>query len=122
MNKMLHECLRTFTLSNYHADLGPHNFDPYNNNNNYKTSIAPISSKIIELSGAPSTGVGKTHSPGTMQSSSTMIRWQGNLGRISESEKVSFLSRGRKETMLFDDFTRLESYFQRVGTATEVPA
>ena len=59
-------------------------------NNNYKTSIAPISLKRIELSGAPSTGVGQTHSPGTMQSSSTMIRWQGNLGRISESEKVSF--------------------------------
>ncbi|KAK2164455.1 hypothetical protein LSH36_63g05070 [Paralvinella palmiformis] len=41
------------------------------------------SSKRIELSGAPSRGIGKTHSPGTMQSSSTMIRWQGNLGRIS---------------------------------------
>ena len=38
----------------------------------------------------PSTGVGQTHSQGTLQSSSTMIRWQGNLGRISESEKVSF--------------------------------
>ena len=34
----------------------------YNN-----SSIAPISSKRIELSGAPSTGVGQTHSPGTMQ-------------------------------------------------------
>ena len=53
--------------------------------NNYKTSIAPISLKRIELSGTPSTGVGQTHSLGTMQSSSTMIRWQGNLGRISES-------------------------------------
>ena len=42
-----------------------------NNNNNYKTSIAPISSKKFELSGQPSTGVGQTHSPGTMQSSST---------------------------------------------------
>ena len=39
-----------------------------NNNNNYKTSIAPISSKRIELSGAPSGGIGQTHSPGTMQS------------------------------------------------------
>jgi len=56
--------------------------------NNYKTSIAPISSKRVELSGAPSGGVGQTHSPGTMQSSSTMIRWKGNAGRISESEKV----------------------------------
>jgi len=55
-----------------------------------KTSIAPISLKRIDLSGAPSTGVGQTHSLGTTQSSSTMIRWQGNLGRISESEKVSF--------------------------------
>jgi len=61
-----------------------------NNNNNYKTSIVPISSKRIELSGVPSTGVGKTHSPGTIQSLSTMIRRQGNLGRIRESEKVSF--------------------------------
>ena len=47
-----------------------------------KTSIAPISSKRIKLSGAPSTGVGQTHSPGTMQSSSTMIRWQGNLNLV----------------------------------------
>ena len=37
-----------------------------NNNNNYKTSIVPISLKIIKLSGAPSTGVGQTHSPGMM--------------------------------------------------------
>ena len=44
----------------------------------------------MELSGTPSTGVGQTHSPGTMQNSSTMIRWQRNLGRISESEKLSF--------------------------------
>jgi len=35
-------------------------------------------------------GVGQTHSLGTMQSSSTMIKWKGNLGRISEFEKVSF--------------------------------
>ena len=54
------------------------------NCNNYKTSIAPISSKRIELSGALSTGARQ------MQSSSTMIRWNGNLGRISESERVSF--------------------------------
>jgi len=47
-------------------------------NNNYK-SIAPISSKRIELNGAPSTEVGQTHSPGTMQPSSTMIRWKGNF-------------------------------------------
>ena len=66
----------------------------HNNNSYYyyycKTSIAPISSKGIQLCGAPSTGVGQTHSPGTMQSLSTMVRWQGNLGRISKSEKVSF--------------------------------
>ena len=30
-----------------------------------------LSSKIIELSGAPSGGVGQTHSPGTMRSSPT---------------------------------------------------
>ena len=30
-----------------------------NNSNNYKTSIAPISLKRIELSGAPSAGVGQ---------------------------------------------------------------
>ena len=36
------------------------------NTNNYKTSIAPISSKRIELNDSPSTGVGQTHSPGTM--------------------------------------------------------
>ena len=42
------------------------------NNNNLiitKTSIAPISSKRIELRGAPSGGVGQTHNPGTMNSS-----------------------------------------------------
>jgi len=58
--------------------------------NNYITSIAPISSNIIDFSSTPSTGVGQTHSPGIMQSSSTTIRWTGNLGRISESEKVTF--------------------------------
>ena len=41
-----------------------------NNINNCKISIAPISSKRIELSGAPSTRVGQTHSPSTMLSSS----------------------------------------------------
>jgi len=35
-----------------------------NNNNNCKTSIAPKFSKEMELSGAPSTGVGQTHCPG----------------------------------------------------------
>ena len=54
--------------------------------------MAPITSKRIELSGAPSGGVGQTYSPGTMQSSSTMIRWLRNLGRISECETVSFKS------------------------------
>jgi len=61
-----------------------------NNNNNYKTSIVPVSSKRIELSGTPSTRIGQADNPGTMQSSSTMIRQQGHLGRVSESEKVSF--------------------------------
>ena len=49
-----------------------------NNNNNCKTSIVPLSAKRIELSGAPSGGVGQTHSPVIMQSSSTMIRWSEN--------------------------------------------
>jgi len=40
--------------------------------------MAPISSKRIELSGAPSTGVGQTHSLGTMRSSSTnyQMEWK----------------------------------------------
>ena len=57
--------------------------------NNDKTSIVPISSKRIKLSGKPSRWVGQTNSLVKMQSSSTMIRWKGNRGWISESEKVS---------------------------------
>ena len=72
----------------------------------------------MELSGTPSTGVGQTHSPGTMQSSSTMIRWQGNLGKISQSEKVCFQMVTDK-TMLFDYLTCSGSEFQRVVAATE---
>jgi len=48
-------------------------------NSNYKTSTAPISSKIIELSGAPVTGIGQTHSSGTMQSSSTNDQMERKL-------------------------------------------
>jgi len=49
--------------------------------NNFKTSIPPISSKRIELSGAPNTGVkgvGQTYSPGQIQSSSTndQMEWK----------------------------------------------
>jgi len=88
-----------------------------NNNNNYKNSIAPLSSKRIELSGASNTGVGQTHSAGTIQRSSTIIRWKGNLGWISESEQVSFQMVTEK-TMLFDGLTCSESEFQRVLTAT----
>jgi len=50
-------------------------------NNNYETSIAPISSKRIEISGAPSTGVGQTHSPGKMQISSTNDQMEWKLGK-----------------------------------------
>ena len=39
--------------------------------NNNKTSIASVSSKRIELSGASSRVIEKTHSPGTMERSST---------------------------------------------------
>jgi len=58
-------------------------FNNNNNNNNKKTSIAPISPRRIELSGAPSTGVGQTHSPSTMQSSSTndQMEWKLRKGR-----------------------------------------
>ena len=45
-------------------------------NNNCKTSIAPISSKRIKLSGALSTGVGQTYSLGTMPSSSPNDRME----------------------------------------------
>jgi len=50
-----------------------------------------------------------------MQSSSTMIRWQGNLGRISESERGCSQNGDGKETMLFYDVKCSESEFQRVG-------
>ena len=46
-------------------------------------STAPISSKIIEFSGTPSTGVGQSHSQ-------QMIGCSGNLEGISRSERVSF--------------------------------
>ena len=45
-----------------------------NNNNNCETSIAPISSKIIQLSGVPSTGVGQTHSPVSYHRLTDLIR------------------------------------------------
>ena len=47
--------------------------------------IAPTSSKRIELSGAPSTG--KTHSLGTIQNSSTLNRWKGNLHELYPGEQ-----------------------------------
>ena len=52
--------------------------------------MAPISWKRIELSGAPSTGVGQTQSPVIMEKNQQMIRYRGNLGEMSKSEKVSF--------------------------------
>ena len=48
-----------------------------------------------------------------------MIRWKGNLGRISEPEKLSFQMVTERNYMLFDDLKCPESAFQRVGTATE---
>ena len=59
-------------------------------NNNYKTSKAPISSKRIELSGAPSTGLNKLIVRVRCKVNQQMIGWQRTLGRIRESEKVSF--------------------------------
>ena len=45
---------------------------------------------VVNILATNNTGVGQIHSPGTMQSSPTMIRWKGNLGRISESKNVRF--------------------------------
>jgi len=50
-----------------------------NNNNIYKTSIALISLKRIELSGAASTRVGQTHIPDTLQSLSTNDKMEWKL-------------------------------------------
>ena len=54
------------------------------NNNNWKT-IASLSLNRIELSGTPSTGVGQTHSPGTMQSLLTndQMEWKFRIMNIS---------------------------------------
>ena len=67
-----HENAYSFQFSN----VGSYVLNIHNNNNS-KTSIAWISTKIIELSGPSSTGVGHTHSPGTMQCSSTndQMKW-----------------------------------------------
>jgi len=59
-------------------------------NNNYKTSIAPISLKRTELSGAPIKGVGLTHSPGTMQTSSTNDQKEWKLGKDEQAWKGEF--------------------------------
>ena len=96
----------------------------YNNNNNFKTSIVPISSKRIELSGGPSTGVGQTHSPGKMQSSSTNDQMEWKLRKDKRVWKGE-ISNGDSKTMLFDDLTCSGNVFQRIGTVTEkawVPA
>ena len=44
--------------------------------NNYKTYIALISSKRIELSDAPNTVVRQTHSPGTSSSTNDQKEWK----------------------------------------------
>jgi len=72
-----------------------------NNCNNYKTSIAPISSERIELSSASSIRDGQTYIPDAVQSSSTHDQMEC------------------KKTMLFDDLKCSGNEFQRVGTATE---
>ena len=92
----------------------------YNNNyNNNNTSIAPISSKRIELSGAPSTGVGQTLCLSTMQCSSTMIRWKGTLRKDKRVWKGEF-SNGDGKKLLFNNLTCSESEYQRVGTGMEM--
>ena len=44
----------------------------------------------MELSGAPSPGVGKTHSPGTMQSSSTNYQMEWKLRKDKQVLKGEF--------------------------------
>jgi hypothetical protein len=58
----------------------------------------PISSKRIELNGAPIVqGLGKLILQVQCKVHQEMIRWSGNLGRINKSEKVSFqIVTGRK--------------------------
>ena len=77
------------------------------NINNYRTSIAPISSKRIELSGAPSTGVGQTHS-GKFNNNDQM---EGKLRKDKRVWKGEFSNDDGKKAS--------GSEFQRVGTATE---
>jgi len=54
----------------------------YNFITNYKTSIASISLKGVELSGSTSTGFGKLIVQVQWKAHQQMIRWSGNLGRI----------------------------------------
>ena len=61
-----------------------------NNINNYNTSIVSISSKRIELSGAPRTRAGQSHSPGTMLSSSTNDQMKWKLRKDKEVGKGEF--------------------------------
>jgi len=58
-------------------------------NNNYKILIALISLERIELSGAPSTRVGQTHSPGTIQSSSTNDQMERKLNKKVNFQKMT---------------------------------
>ena len=48
--------------------------------------MAPKSLKRIELSDTPSTGVGQSHSHGTMQNPSTNDQMQWKLGKLSRDE------------------------------------
>jgi len=88
-------------------------------NNNKKNSIVLISPKWIELSGTPSTGVGQTHSTGTMQRSSTNYHTEWKLRKDKQIWKGEFWE---KETMLIDDLTCPGSEFQTNQTATEKAA
>ena len=92
--------------------------DMNNNNNNYKTSIVPITSKWIELSGEPSTGLGKLKSgyDAKFINSDQVARKLRKDRRVWKGE---FFKCWCKETMLFDHLTWSKSKFQIVGTATE---
>ena len=57
----------------------------------------PISSKRIELSGAPSGGVGQTHSPGTIQSSSANDQMAWKLKKDKRVWKGEFSNGDGKE-------------------------
>ena len=72
-----------------------------NNINNYKTSIAPISSKRIELSGTSSTEIGQIRSLGTMQGSATSDQVEWKLRKDKQACKGEISNDDRKKLRYF---------------------